>query len=449
MVPGCRYQRDWKTALWHNSDERSPSRWTDCGISPSSVAHNWVAHNSESRYPTHVLTSAYSVFGNDGQHDYGAANETLDRLCGMSDADGNANRDGGSIWSSIAWLAWDGIGMTRGSEYHALSKRRGLAGLTVKDGQEVFRSVLSGRTDANINVPLSDSEHVRYEVPTIPPSDGNAFGRVLERRVDLSQTDFLSYHKVRGIPTLPGAWILDHMVTTGLELRGFAGDVSSITVRDARFHRFIKDTESEPNLRVVAQEAADRITVWMIGDVRHPSGPLLSKDVVFAQAILSFEHEAGKTQPPLDDVGYGSNGGGQRLQDPYCSGRHDDLELSGPFDCVRDIAIGPTGRRARFDPSHSDIASNTIPALVLDAALRVGAMYANHGNGDLYVPVRIGRLIVPIGPEAKSFSALPREIRTSAPRVENGHAYWDRTEALDESGAVRLVVEDAFAARLQ
>ena len=32
--------------------------------------------------PTHVLTSAYSVFGNDGQHDYGAANETLDRLSG-------------------------------------------------------------------------------------------------------------------------------------------------------------------------------------------------------------------------------------------------------------------------------------------------------------------------------------------------------------------------------
>ena len=33
---------------------------------------------------THVLTSAYSIFGNDGQHDYGAANEALDRLCGMS-----------------------------------------------------------------------------------------------------------------------------------------------------------------------------------------------------------------------------------------------------------------------------------------------------------------------------------------------------------------------------
>ena len=31
----------------------------------------------------HVLTSAYSIFGNDGQHDYGSANETLDRLCGL------------------------------------------------------------------------------------------------------------------------------------------------------------------------------------------------------------------------------------------------------------------------------------------------------------------------------------------------------------------------------
>ena len=33
---------------------------------------------------THVLTSAYSVFGNDGQHDYCAANETLDRICDMA-----------------------------------------------------------------------------------------------------------------------------------------------------------------------------------------------------------------------------------------------------------------------------------------------------------------------------------------------------------------------------
>ena len=35
----------------------------------------------------HALTSAYSIFGNDGQHDYCAANETMDRLCDMTNRD--------------------------------------------------------------------------------------------------------------------------------------------------------------------------------------------------------------------------------------------------------------------------------------------------------------------------------------------------------------------------
>ncbi len=393
---------------------------------------------------THILTLAYSIFGNDGQHDYGAANETLDRLCGMSHVPGD------SKWSSIAWLAWDGIGMTRGSEYHALSKRRGLAGLTAEHGQELFRSVIAGRTDADINVPLSVAEHARYEVATIPPPYGDASGRILERRVDLSKIDFLSCHKVRGVPTLPGAWILDLMVTAGLELRQDAAPIASVTVRDASFHRFVRCAENERNLRAVAQMAGDRIAVWMIGDICRPGGPVLSKDVVFAEAILSFEHVAGemhRSQQQGGD-GQGLQGSDQRLRDPYCGGRREDVLLSGPFDCVRDIAIGASGRRARFDPGQSPITSNSIPALVLDAALRVGAMYAVSGKSDLYVPVRIGRLVVPIGPHARSFSASPREIRTTVPRVENGHARWDQSVVLDEDGAARLVVENAFAARL-
>jgi hypothetical protein len=187
----------------------------------------------------------------------------------------------------------------------------------------------------------------------------------------------------------------------------------------------------------------------MIGDICHPAGPVLSKDVVFAQAILSFEHVAMAVQRPLQEIdSQRLHGSDQRLRDPYCNGRREDILLSGPFDCLRDIAIGPASRRARFDPGQSHIAWNTIPALMLDAALRVGAMYAVHGKNDLYVPVRIGRLVVPIGSHARSFSALPREIRATAPRVENGHVRCDQSVVLDENGAVRLVVEDAYAARL-
>lgn len=392
----------------------------------------------------HVLTSAYSVFGNDGQHDYGAANETLDRLCGMSAA------GEGPGWSSIAWLAWDGIGMTRGSEYRALSKRRGLSGLTAEDGQRIFRAVLAGRTGASINMPLSETEHAKFQVPVIPPPGEDADGRLLERRIDLSKMDFLSFHRVRGVPTLPGAWILDCMVTAGLELQHGAVPAVSVTVRDARFHRFIRYPGNECNLRVVAQEAGEQIAVWMIGDIRHPKGAVLSKDVVFAEAVLSFEAEAAEMQPPPRSVADREpEENGRSLRDPYCSGHRGDIELSGPFDCLRDIAIGPAGRHARFDPGHSNLTSTGIPALVLDAALRVGAMYAVPGKNDLYVPVRIGHLVIPVGPRARSFSESTREIRSTAPRVEENHASWARSEVFDDDGVAGLVVEDAYASRLQ
>lgn len=408
----------------------------------------------------HLLTSAYSIFGNDGQHDYGAANETLDRLCGLS------RMCEGHHWSSIAWLAWDGIGMTRGSEYRALSQQRGLSGLTAADGQQILRTVFGGRTRAEINVPMSPAEHARYEVKTIPPrlESARAFdssaGRILEQRVKLSQIDCLSYHKVKGVPTLPGAWILDRMVVTGLKLRDDAASIAAVTIRDASFHRFVRYTEHEPNFRVVAEETGDRIAVWLVGDILNPTGAVLSKDVVFAQATLSFQSEAAdvsRSRAGVRDQQFHQIH--RHLSDPYCQGQRGDVALSGPFDCVRDIVIDATGRCARYVPAPdvpapylpapAQAGALAIPALVLDAALRVGAMYAVQSGDELYVPLRIGRLVAPVGAHAQAFSTLPREIRTTAPRLENGHVRWDRTEALDESGTPRLIVDDAFATRLR
>ncbi len=393
---------------------------------------------------THVLTSAYSIFGNDGQHDYGAANETLDRLCSLS----TTHNDQG--WSSIAWLAWDGIGMTRGSEYHALAKQRGLSVLTVEDGQHIFRQVLAGKTESANNVPLSKAEHIKYGVQTIPPPTAASTGRILELRVELSKIECLAHHKVRGAPTLPGAWILERMVSAGLQLHKDAGCITAVTVQDAIFNRFVRySAEYEPNIRVVAEDTAEGIVVWMIGDILHPTGAALSKDVVFAQATLRFERETTVLRPSLREIGaHGVQGVNQFIDDPYCDGRCNDVELSGPFDCVRDIAIGPHGRRARFVPNQAHSVSGVIPALLLDSAWRVGAMYAIPGQEELYVPVRIERLVLPVGVNANESSASAWEIHTSAPRLESGRIRWDRTEVLDETGALKLIVENAYAMRL-
>jgi hypothetical protein len=75
-------------------------------------------------------------------------------------------------------------------------------------------------------------------------------------------------------------------------------------------------------------------------------------------------------------------------------------------------------------------------------------MYAAPGQDDLYVPVRIGRLVAPVGMNGQAASASICEIRTTSPRVENGSVRWDRTEVLNEFGALQLVVEDTLATRL-
>jgi malonyl CoA-acyl carrier protein transacylase/NAD(P)-dependent dehydrogenase (short-subunit alcohol dehydrogenase family)/acyl-CoA thioesterase FadM len=392
------------------------------------------------RFAVHLLTSAYSIFGNDGQHDYGAANETLDRLAGLEDIEGEG------AWSSIAWLAWDAIGMTRSSEFQALAQQRGLAGLTAEEGQTIFRAVLSGETGAKINVPLSGSERARYKVKTVPTFSPATPGRILEERIELATIDCLAYHKVRGTPTLPGAWTLDRMVKTALRLRTDANQLEAVTVVDLAFHRFIRQAEHEPNLRVVVEEGANQVFACVIGDVLHSSGAVLSKDVVFAEATLRFGCDV--DVPRLDGLHQQMAGRDtQSVIDPYCHG-HNTVELSGPFDCIRDISIGPEGRSARYSPGAGALAFSAVPAVVLDAALRVGAMYASSDN-DLFVPVRIDRVVVPVGGHAKSFASAPRDLRTSAPRVVDGQVSWDRVEVVDDIGKARLVIDGAHAQRLK
>ena len=408
----------------------------------------------------HVLTSAYSVFGNDGQHDYGAANETLDRLCGLCTASQDPS------WSSIAWLAWDGVGMTRGSEYRALARQRELSGLKPEDGQFLFRQVMAGKTHAAINVPMSRSEHVSYQVKTVPrntavaesdlPDDSTPSGRVVEVAVELSAIACLPFHRVRQTPTLPGAWILDCMVQAGLQLRCNVGRTDNVDcgdaviIEDVFFKRFVRYTGNrEPQLRVVAEETAAGIAVWLVGDLYHPSGIAIAKDHVFAQAKLRFASNPKILTSSLPDAHTVKNSDGWIVNDPYCDGCYHDVQLSGPFDCIRDIAISPLGRSARIESDPTCEWHTVIPALLLDAAWRVGAMYANPEQDDLYVPLRIARLVLPLVDNARMLPASQWEIRTTTPIIANGNVRWERTEVVNPEGEVQLFVANTLATRLR
>src|SRR5258705_6445498 len=106
----------------------------------------------------HILSSVFSYMGNDGQPDYGAANEAMNRIAACMDT------ETGTRWSSMAWLGWAGIGMTRDSEFAALAASRKLRGVTREEGQQIFSAMMKGAPAVPINVLLANGEIDYYKV---------------------------------------------------------------------------------------------------------------------------------------------------------------------------------------------------------------------------------------------------------------------------------------------
>jgi acyl transferase domain-containing protein/NAD(P)-dependent dehydrogenase (short-subunit alcohol dehydrogenase family)/acyl-CoA thioesterase FadM len=359
--------------------------------------------------PVHALTSAYSVFGNDGQPDYGAANEALDRLCALG------RSQHGAPWSSVAWLAWDGVGMTRGSEYRALAQARELSGLSPEQGRALFVDALRG--SAAICVPLSESEQRRYgiELHELPASE--AWSR---------------FHEVRGKPTLPGAFALDRLLQVALEKR----EGETAVLEDIRFEHFARwGGGAEPVLRALAEPRGEWFEARLEGDLAHASGVVLQHDVRFCRARLALRDDFDDTIPRI------ATGEGRRATDPYCT-PEGTLRLSGPFDCLRRIEIGPAGRWAWFEGTSPRLPGQALPAMLLDAAWRLGAMHAEGIASTLYVPVSVGRVTVRRGVHG----AL--QLRASAPHVQDDIVRCPCVEAVDASGRVVLRAEDSVARRL-
>ena len=389
---------------------------------------------------THVLTSAYSIFGNDGQHDYCAANETMDRLCAAS------RQTIASLWSSLAWLAWEGVGMTRGSEYRALAKQRSLSGVDEATGQRLFRAVISGRTGVAINVPLSPAEHSEYRVSTLPNTGDALPGRWIEVPIDLNEIACLPYHQVREAPTLPGAWILHYFVEAAQMLCPESKRFNEVCIQQIAFQRFVKCQNGQsPNLRVIARKTDESIDVWMIADLLHSSGQLLAKDVRCASAKLMFRSAASQSRT-LEDPGFDMQA--KPLDDPYCR-LNSMVKLSGPFRCLTEISIGHASRRAVFDDDCIGHWTMATPSLALDAAWRVGAMYADACKNTLFVPVSIGEVILPIRSIVAPTHPKRWTIVSTCPRVEQDSTRWTRTEVCDENGQIVILVKNAYAKPIQ
>lgn len=406
----------------------------------------------------HLLTSAFSYLGNDGQPDYGAANEALNRV-----AAGMAVSEPGTYWSAMAWLGWAGIGMTRGSEFAALAANRRLRGVSKEEGQDIFRRLMAGRPARAINVLMADGEIQFYQaevasppqsVQLAPPVSPRRGPVIKELDFTVDTCPYLLDHLVRGVPTLPGAFII-------AVVADFAGNLRpglKITAfEQTEFLKFVsvypgKGIQIRLEGTVISEDENHAlIQVRVLSDFRHKSGAILQKDIVHTDLRVRMARRAPRPPQPAP----GRNGGyGLLVPDPYVMAAS-PVRLNGQFSSIRTLTVGQSHRDAEYrlrDCPYRDSAFlHLLPnAILVDAFWRFGTVEVKPNRTlSVFVPRKCDIMKVYFDYTDFGHAALMASFSFSGtnPRVEGDLLHVGPIEVRDQSGAVQLVVEGGLCQR--
>ncbi len=387
----------------------------------------------------HLLTSAFSYLGNDGQPDYGAANEALGRLAQRAAGEGGR-------WTALGWLGWADVGMTRGSEYAELARSRRLRPLSRPEGKEIFATVLDSGVEGN-QILVSDGELAFYGAECVPAAQVR---EPLEWRLSPAEQEFLANHKVGGVPTLPGTFEVELAIQSARRLRP---DRLVTTVEDARFERFVKvfpdrELPLRASSRIVFEDQSQTLVrVEIHSDFVHRSGAVLKKDVLHFAAFVRLQDDIAPLNsalPQVEDMSV-------TVRDPYVDERA-PVWLGAGFRCLHDIRLGGNHRRAAFRVEEprmfSQLEDFVIPTVLLDGLCRF-AMIRRDSDGSLpvYVPVSCRRLSLTHGNNDAQLIRERRRItlRAQTPQLDGGVIRNMRAEAAQADGALLLVVEDLVA----
>jgi 3-oxoacyl-(acyl-carrier-protein) synthase/NAD(P)-dependent dehydrogenase (short-subunit alcohol dehydrogenase family) len=407
----------------------------------------------------HLLTSAFSYMGNDGQPDYGAVNECLNRLAEAMNAKNSSAR-----WCSVAWLGWAGIGMTRGSEFAALAASRGLRGITKSEGQEIFSHFLTGSPTSAINILMAEGERKFYSVATTansyapsPKSAPPAPKRdqiTIEKTVTVGSAPYVLNHRVDGIPTLPGAFLIMMVGVAALELRP---NLKITAFEDASFRRFVRLREDGPtNLRLVTSlvsedERSTLVRVQVVSDFVHKNGMVLQKDVVQTEISVRMGASIGR---PAYANGV-SRPSGRTLEDPYVM-EGSPIHLNGPFRTLKNIVVGDGGRSAEYSPMEKVEGGTGYQAflpnlLVMDSLWRFGAIdMDDHDSLPVYVPEACKVMNVYYDLSSADTSSLRSGLcmTGSNPMEDHDRLTIGPVQVRDASGSILLTVDGGVCRRL-
>ena len=416
----------------------------------------------------HLLSSAFSVLGNDGQPDYGAANEAMNRLAAALDG-----QEAGAHWSSLAWLGWAGIGMTRGSEFAALAASRRLRGITHEEGREIFGRLMAGRPSAPVTVLLAQGERELYrpalaaspwspeaprplqasrssqssQLPQPSPRPAES-AIVLPLEIDLDAAPYLRDHLVQGVPTLPGAFLLGIAAEAAQRLRP---PLRIVAFENTSFRRFVRvyegrSTQIRLDTRIVEEDAAGALVrVQVLSDFVHKSGAVLQKDVVQTEIFLRMVADL-PAVPARGEAG--EIRGGLQLPDPYLL-EGSPVRLNGRFKSLRGLQVERDRRLAHYRLGSSSYPESPLlhmlPNVILvDAFWRFGTIMATGERSlSVYVPERCDRMGVYFDYTDFTLDWLhePVVFTGSNPRPQGDQLLVGPIEARDHEGRVRLTVE--------
>ena len=143
------------------------------------------------------------------------------------------------------------------------------------DGELKYYSVATAATD--------------YAPPVRPgatsPAKKNSL--TMERTVTADSAPYMLNHRVDGIPTLPGAFLIMMIAEAALELRP---DLKITAFEDAAFRKFVRLRGDGPTrLRLNASvESEDEqgalVRVQVLSDFTHKNGMVLQKDAVYCES---------------------------------------------------------------------------------------------------------------------------------------------------------------------
>jgi acyl transferase domain-containing protein/NAD(P)-dependent dehydrogenase (short-subunit alcohol dehydrogenase family) len=398
----------------------------------------------------HLVTSTFSFLGNDGQTDYGAANEMMNRM-----AEWHAAR--GEPWSALAWLGWSGVGMTRGTEYQKLAERRGLRPLSPEEGKALFAGFLLNPAYKPVSVLMSEGESRFYRVLVVDRvADAwprPALGKTARWDISVGTYPSIADHLVAGRPTLPGAFAVDIAIRSasadGRELPG-------VTVTELRFEQFIRTTGDRPTtlkigtrlLRDTREEMKYRVELR--SDFVHNTGAVLKVDTLHLACNVHFV-----PCPPgiaISGRHLEHTGDPIKIPDPY----YEPLSpvfLRGPFRRMSNIQIGRGVRTASFLGLNGhrapELSGSMIPCLLLDALCRLSMLQIDQNGGlPVCVPLQAERIAFAPGVNDTSLAGEEIQLQAEAPTSDGDLICNKYAQAVASNGRVLLSLENFTAKRM-